>query len=259
MFPVIELSGAWRIHTWGLLVFVAALSVLWLGRRNAPARGLPPELVERSWPWLLSCGLLGAHVYYLLVVERWPLRPLPAEALVNVFSGTAVQGGLLGGVAAAAVFLRREGRPLLPFCDALSPAGALAQAVSRLGCFAAGCCYGRPTRSFLGVVFSSPWTDPATPRGIPLHPAQLYESVLDLGLAVLLQKELKRGAPPGRLFALYLIGASLIRFAVQFFRDDDDGHLLFGLAHSQFLALALIVVGARMYTIVTRRRQEVAP
>ena len=80
----------------------------------------------------------------------------------------------------------------------------------------------------------------AAPRGVPLHPAQLYEAALDAALAVWLHRRLEGGLPPGGAFWRYLGGYGVIRFAVQFLRDDDAGRLLFGLAHSQYLALAML-------------------
>src|SRR5690348_10628746 len=100
MFPIIRL-GALAIPTWGLLVSIAALSVLWVGRINSNARGLSPEFVEEAWPGLLLGGFIGAHLYYLAAVLGWPLREAPMRDIVDIFSGTAVQGGLLGGAAAA--------------------------------------------------------------------------------------------------------------------------------------------------------------
>lgn len=257
MYPAIVLSDALRISTWGVMVSVAALAVLWLGRRNAPARGLDAELVEWLWPWLILGGFLGAHVYYLAAVAGWPFRALPWAQVLNAFNGTAVQGGFLGGAGAAAACLRWKRRPFLPFCDALAPAGALAQALTRLGCFAAGCCFGRPTDTFLGVTYASPWADPAVPRGIPLHPAQLYEAVLDAALAAFLQNRLRAPSPPGRLFSLYLAGAGLIRFAVEFFRGDDAERLIGGLAHSQFTALAMVAAAAALYHMIRSRERMV--
>lgn len=255
MFPELILSPHLRVGTWGLLVSLACLSVLWLGRANATARGLPPEAVTRIWPALLWGGFAGAHLYYLLAVAGWPLHRLPLAAVANVFSGTAVQGGILGGAAAAALSCRLEGLPLLSLCDALAPAGALAQGITRVGCFAAGCCFGRPTGSILGVVIASPYADAAAPRGVPLHPAQLYETVLDLLLAAALQRRLRERREPGTLFAEYVMGASAIRFVVQFFRDDDAGSLISGLAHSQFMAVALFAAAA-LYRAAGRARQE---
>lgn len=256
MYPWIDLPHSPAISSWGLMVSLAAVAVLWLGRLNAPARGLSPELVERLWPWLILGGFFGAHFYYLAAVSGWPLHKVPAAQVWNIFKGTAVQGGFLGGACAAAVCLRWKGVPLLPLCDALSPAGALAQALTRLGCFAAGCCWGRPTSLFLGVTYSSPFADPTAPRGVPLHPAQLYEAFLDAVLAALLQKQIKVRRPPGVLFSFYLMGAGLIRFVVQFFRDDDGGRLIAGLAHSQFTAIAMLAAAAVLY-VRLRDKKEV--
>lgn len=253
MFPEIIVSPSIHLSTWGLFVSAAALAVLWLGRRNAPARGISAEIVEGAWPWLVFGGFFGAHLYYLIVVGGWPFHHVPFAGLINPFSGTAVQGGLLGGIIAAAAFLRYRKISFLGFCDVLAPAGALAQALTRVGCFAAGCCYGRPTHSFLGVVYTSPYADAGTPRGVPLHPAQLYEAVLDLCLAAFLQSRLNHRERPGRLFAVYLMGSALIRFSVQFFRDDDAGRLLFGLAHSQYLALAMLAVAAWLHQLKSQK------
>lgn len=255
MYPEIVLSHSLAISTWGLMVSLAAVSVLWLGRVDAPARGLSAEAIEGLWPWLILGGFAGAHLYHLVVVSGWPLRAVPYSEAANIFAGTAVQGGFFGGACAAAIYLRRKGLPFLSFCDALSPAGALAQAFTRLGCFAAGCCYGRPTSLFFGVVYSSPYADPSVPRGVPLHPAQLYEAVLDACLAALLQSRLKARSRPGVLFSGYLTGAGLIRFVVQFFRDDDSGRLIGGLAHSQFASIAMLAAAAALYHRISRKEE----
>jgi phosphatidylglycerol:prolipoprotein diacylglycerol transferase len=201
-------------------------------------------------------GFIGAHLYYLFAVVRWPFHPVPSGALLDIFDGTAVQGGILGGICAAAVFLRRRGLSFLPVCDVLSPGGALAQGIARVGCFLAGCCYGRPTNLFLGVVYTSPLADPDVPRGVPLHPAQLYETFLDGCLALFLQSRLRADRRRGSVFGLYLMGAGAIRFAVQFFRDDDAGRLAFGLAHSQYMALALFAAAATFYLYLNRRKDD---
>lgn len=258
MFPLLFLTPSLRISAWGVCVFLAALAVLGLGRVNAPARGLPAALVERLWPWLLLGGFAGAHLYYLVAVADWPLRRAAPGVVLNIFNGTAVQGGILGGACAAAAYLWwTGGSSFLSLCDVLAPGGAWAQALARVGCFAAGCCYGRPTSLFLGARFTSPYADPGTPRGVLLHPAQLYEAVLDACLAAFLQRQLRRRKESGAVFALYLTGASLIRFLVQFFRDDDRGRLTLGLAHSQFLAIVLAAAGVALYTNVVFRREAI--
>lgn len=93
------------------------------------------------------------------------------------------------------------------------------------------------------MVFLKP--NSQAPIGVPLHPAQLYESALDFLLAALLHSSLKKNqGADGRVFWKYIVGYSLIRFVVQFYRDDDAGHLVWGLAHSQFMATGMFVLGA---------------
>src|SRR5258708_3793111 len=113
MFPVIALFPSHPLSSWGLLVSCAALSVLWLGRRNASARGLSAETVERLRPWLILGGFAGAHIYFLLAVRHWPFAPVSLAQLGDIFAGTAIQGGLWGGACAAAAYSRFKGLPLL--------------------------------------------------------------------------------------------------------------------------------------------------
>jgi phosphatidylglycerol:prolipoprotein diacylglycerol transferase len=227
MHPYLVLDGL-RISTWGLFVFLGGASLLVSGRICARYRRLSPEDVDWSWPLLMAGGFLGAHLYYLLAVARWPFAPLSWTDLLNPFAGTAVQGGMLGGLAAAWAYSKVRGIGVLKLADALSPGGALAQGIARIGCFLGGCCFGKETSSFALL-------------GLDRQPVQLYETALDLGLAFFLYRRLKKRAPAGRVFFSYVAGYGVIRFVLQFLRDDDASNLLFGLAHSQYLSAAMIV------------------
>jgi phosphatidylglycerol:prolipoprotein diacylglycerol transferase len=223
----------------------ACVAVLVLALVCIRHRDVRVGLLVRLWPWVVLGALLGAHLYYLVGASDVPLSRRSLADVVNVFEGSAVQGGILGGSLAAVVFLRLAGAPVLAVIDALTPAGAAAQALTRVGCFLAGCCYGRPAPAALGVVF----TDPASlaPLHAPLYPAQLIEAALMLVLAVALYRRLvRRDTPDGRLLWLYLAGYGLIRFTVQFFRGDDADRLVWGLAHSQYAALAMMLFAAAM-------------
>ncbi|TBR25993.1 prolipoprotein diacylglyceryl transferase [bacterium] len=211
---------------WAFSAFLGAGAAFWTALREAPRAGADVEDVWGVWPWAIVLGILGAWLYFQLAVGGDP-------------RGTSIQGGMLGGLTAFLLYGRRRGVPISRLLDAFAPGAALAHAITRVGCFAAGCCYGRATGLPWAVVYSH---GPA-PRGVPLHPAQLYESALDLSLAFLLHRRLAAGPRRGGdVFWLYLGGVSAIRFGVQFLRDDDADRLVWGLAHSQFLALALVVV-----------------
>jgi phosphatidylglycerol---prolipoprotein diacylglyceryl transferase len=128
--------------------------------------------------------------------------------------------------------------------------------VGRLGCLAAGCCYGKPFS--LGIVYTDPLA--LAPLNIPLHPAQLYEAALDALLAWRLHAGLKRrGEPAGKVACGYLLGYAAIRFFVQFFRNDDAGHLVLGLAHSQYMAAALALAGLWLLRRIQRNSRTSAP
>lgn len=230
---------------WAASAFLAAAAAFLCALREAPRAGADPEDVWGVWPWALAGGLVGARLYFLLAVGGDPLFALSSWSGLNLFRGTSIQGGVLGGLAGVLLYARRRGVPALPLLDAFAPGAALAHALTRLGCFAAGCCFGRPTGLPWAVVYGH--GPSGTPLGVPLHPAPLYESALDLALAFLLHRRLAGGGRPrGEAFWLYLGGSGAARFAVQFLRADDDGRLLFGLAHSQFLAAALLALAVFM-------------
>ena len=246
MLPGLHIAGTLHLDFWMLSVGAAAVAVFLSGLRNARRSGADPETVWAVWPWGVLGGVLGARLYYLLAVgDAPPLLALSSWSGLNVLRGTSIQGAVIGGALLVVLVMRRRREPVLPLLDAFAPGAALAHGFTRLGCFAAGCCWGRPTDLPWAVVFPHPAS--AAPRGVPLHPAQLYEVVLDALLALHIQRRLAAGgASPGDAFWRYAGGYSLIRLLVQFLRDDDAGHLFLGMAHSQYLSLAMLAVALAM-------------
>jgi phosphatidylglycerol:prolipoprotein diacylglycerol transferase len=144
--------------------------------------------------------------------------------------------------------------------DVYAPALALGLGIGRLGCFAAGCDYGKPTTSFLGVVFTDPFSHEVagTPLGVPLHPTQLYEALatfLIFGILVLCYRYKRYD---GQIFLLYLALYAAARFLIEFLRGDEDRGFLFGhlLSTSQFIALLTLAVAAGLaFQLRSRPRQ----
>ena len=235
MHPLIHL-GPFR-SAWSLLFVIACAISLPISLYEARRRDIPARLILRLWPCVMLGGMLGAHVYYLLTHPYY----LAADAhgkIFNLMSGMSLQGSIIGGVGVAYLMLRLIDEPLLPVLDIMSPAGALGIGIGKIGCLAMGCCYGKPTDLPFGIVFDNPMS--IAPHGIRLHPAQIYEGLPCLVLAGFLHGRLKKKTGPGgSVFALYLLGYGLIRFFAQFFRDDDAGRLLWGMAHGQYMAIAM--------------------
>jgi phosphatidylglycerol:prolipoprotein diacylglycerol transferase len=151
--------------------------------------------------------------------------------------------------------------PLWKVFDIYTPSIALGLGIGRLGCFAAGCDYGKPTSSFLGVVFTNPFSHEVagTPLGIPLHPTQLYESFAMFAIFAVLVWRYRHKTYDGQIFVLHLILYGLARFFIEFLRGDEDRGFVFGhlLSTSQFIAL-LALVAAVVLTVYLRGRHAEA-
>jgi phosphatidylglycerol:prolipoprotein diacylglycerol transferase len=154
-------------------------------------------------------------------------------------SGGVFYGGLIGAVAALVLLLRKRRIAFWTFVDMAAPAAALGHAIGRVGCFLAGCCWGRECSLPWAVTFTDPAAERnvGVPLNVPLHPTQLYESAGLLALCGLLLALGRRR--PGQVFAVYLGGYALLRFTIEFFRGDPRGSVFGGaLSTSQLIALA---------------------
>jgi phosphatidylglycerol:prolipoprotein diacylglycerol transferase len=253
--------GPFTLHTYGVLLAVAFLAGLWVVNRQARKAGLDAVRVTDMAVWVLIAGLVGAKLLLLAVEWRYYLRN-PREMLSILQSGGVFYGGLLGGILVAWVCVRRYSLPGWPTADALAPGLILGQSIGRLGCFAAGCCYGRPAQVPWAVTFRDVYATRAvgTPMDTPLHPTQIYESlaafVIFLGLLWLTPRKRYHG----EVVLAYAVSYSVARFAIEFFRGDPDRGFVFGglLSTSQLIAI-LLVLGAGLLLPYLRKTQRVAP
>jgi phosphatidylglycerol:prolipoprotein diacylglycerol transferase len=136
--------------------------------------------------------------------------------------------------------------PALATCDAFAPGLAIGHAIGRVGCFAAGCCFGKPTDHFWGVTFTSPIAHElvGTPIGEALQPTQLFESAIELANFFLLAWLLKRKKFDGEVIGTYFFLYGIARFFLEYLRGDPGRGDVFGIiTGTQLVALCLIVVG----------------
>lgn len=210
--------------------------------------------------------LLAAYLGGLLGAATIPLaQAIAAWIAAGRFvarSGLAAYGGLLGGLLASVLVLRRQRLAVLPFLDAGAPALGLGYFFARLGCFLAGCDYGRPTDAPIGVRFpqgSFAWVDhverglvpPDARASLPVHPTQLYLAFLGLALFLVVPRlPLRRdGARVAAYFAAYAFGRS----AIELLRGDASRGAVGPLSTSQAIALAtLVAIGAAWIARVVR-------
>jgi len=245
MHPELLHLGPIVLPTYGAALGVAFLLAVLLLKRRAPEYGIEPETAVDMGIWLILSGLLGAKLL-LLVVEGPSYYLTSFRGLLELFrAGGVFYGGLLGALVAAVFFVKVKKVPFLAFADAAAPGVALGQAIGRIGCLAAGCCWGAQCSKPWAITFTDPKAgqNVGVPMGVPLHPTQLYEAV-GLVLLTCLILWFGKGRAPGRTFSLYLVGAAILRFTVEIFRGDPRGSIPgTNLSTSQGIALGLFVLG----------------
>lgn len=236
MYPVLIEIGHFQLRSYGVVVALAFLAAAWVAGREARRRGMDPALVADFVPYALVAGILGARLYYVLIAQPgWYLaRPWDVFALWQ--GGLSVHGGILAGLGAAAWYARRSRLGFLAFADILTPGLALGQAIGQVACLLSGDSYGTPT----GLPWAITFTDPAAmaPRGVPLHPLQVYELLAYLGVFVLVWAARRHLARPGTILALYGGAYGAARFFLEFLRADPPR--LLGIAVPQAISLVLV-------------------
>jgi phosphatidylglycerol---prolipoprotein diacylglyceryl transferase len=251
--------GPFSLHMYGVLLVAALLAALWLAGRLARRDGLDPIRVQDLGIASIIAGLVGAKLL-LVVVDFDQYRASPRALLDVLQSGGVFYGGLLGALPVAWWYIKRHSLPLLPTLDVLAPAVALGQVIGRLGCFAAGCCFGAPSTAPWSVIFESEDAHAlvGVPLNVPLHPAQLYESSGALVLLLILLAALKRRKFHGQVAAMYFILYALLRFALEFFRGDLARGTVFGgvLSTSQFIAIVVVFLTLAALPLIAKRKPE---
>jgi phosphatidylglycerol---prolipoprotein diacylglyceryl transferase len=249
MFPELFRIGEFPVHTYGVLLALAFISALLVASRLAARDGLPRERVFDMGLWMLLGGLLGSKLLLMLAEPHYgtSLRNLLSVDFLR--SGGVWYGGFLGGLAAGLFLVRRYRLPFWKTTDAFAPGVALGQAVGRLGCFAAGCCWGDSCELPWGVSFpAEAERTTGVPAGVPLHPTQLYESGAVLLIFLFLLWLHRRKRFDGQVITLYAMLYGVTRFTVEFFRDDPRGDIAgltsqTGLSTSQLISLFVFIGG----------------
>ena len=252
MFPQLFHIGRYFLPTYGVLVALGVLIGLWISVRNSAKQGIKPE---NAWDFgiaIVLAGIIGAKVLYIIVDwHSYMQNPRQIFSLATLQAGGVFSGGLIAAFVVAAWFLRKHQMPALATCDAFAPGLAMGHAIGRLGCFAAGCCYGKPTHHFWGVTFTNPLAGQlfGTPLGEALEPTQLFESAVELSIFFLLTWMFKRKKFDGQIFGAYLFLYGIARFFLEFLRDDPGRGSVFGgaLSGTQLIAIGLVLTGGLIW------------
>jgi phosphatidylglycerol---prolipoprotein diacylglyceryl transferase len=244
MYPELFRIGNFPVNTYGVLLALGMLLALFVASKLAARDGLPRERIYDLGLWTLIGGLVGSKVLMYFTEDN-----VHIFSLDFLRSGGVYYGGFIGGFIALVLLIRWYKLPFWKVADAFAPGVALGQAIGRQGCFAAGCCWGKPTGLPWGVHFTEAAHDftgvpiyGADGSALHLHPTQLYESITMLIVFALLVWIHKKKRFDGQVLIAYAIIYGIVRFIIEFFRDDPRGNLfgltsLLGISTSQIISL----------------------
>lgn len=254
MHPVFFQMGNIVGYSYGLMIGLGALLAIFVSEWRAKRRGLDGELVFSAAVWGLFAGLLGAKLTFIISNIKY-LFTDPGYVLGT--DGFTVYGGVVLGILVGGLIVRRKKVDVPLYLDLVIPQIALAQGFGRIGCFLAGCCYGKPTHSHIGVIFPP---EAIAPSGVPLIPTQLISAIGDFLIFIILlllsnyaADKLKPPAISGMYLILYGIG----RFAIEFLRADPRRTAL-GLTSNQYVSILFLAAGIALIVYGAKRAKRQA-
>jgi phosphatidylglycerol:prolipoprotein diacylglycerol transferase len=240
--PILISIGSFHLPTYGVLLVTAILGGIYTAMRLGRRVGMDSAQILDFCTWVILVALVGAKV--LMVLTEWSyFRAHPGEifSYSTLMAGGVFYGGFLAALFFTIWYVRVQKLHFWKLTDVLAPAVALGQSVGRLGCFSAGCDYGKPTTAPWGAVFTSTFAHEVAgvPLGVRMHPTQIYESIATLVIFGILLWWFPRKRHDGDVFLGYLGLYAVARFFLEFLRGDEDRGFVFHhlLSTSQFIAL----------------------
>lgn len=230
--------GPFTVYGYGLMIAIGILAAYVTAEYRAKKHGLDPDKIFYLVIWAVVGGFAGAKVLYFLTRLK-DIMENP-RVLLDLADGFVVYGGIIGGIFSAMAYCKIKKLPFLKYFDLVMPSVALAQGFGRIGCFLAGCCYGRETDSALGIVFHN---SSYAPNGVKLLPTQLISSGLDFMLCIVLILLDRKKKGDGQIAGAYLVLYSIGRFILEFYRGDLIRGNVGALTTSQFIAIFVALAG----------------
>lgn len=261
--------GSLKVPGYGFMIGIGFLVALLVGEYRAKKKGLNQECVIDLAIIAILCGFLGAKLLFI-IVNFVEFIESPASFIST--SGFVVYGGIIAGILCCMLYCHVKKLSFMEYFDLIMPEVAIAQGFGRIGCFLAGCCYGKTTDAAWGVVFPA---DSLAPAGVKLIPTQLVSAAGDFVIAIILiiladivmkdinlkpednavENKAADKKTPGVIACMYLWMYGLGRFLAEFLRDDVRGSVGV-LSTSQFISLFIVAIGVVLYVLLLTQSRK---
>jgi phosphatidylglycerol---prolipoprotein diacylglyceryl transferase len=253
MHPILFESDSFTIYTYGFCIALGALLgfsyMYWQGKKQF---GLTFDQSNNLFIMLVLAGIIGGKLF---IIFEDPYLYLNQPKRLISGSGFVFYGSLLLAIPIMIWYFKKIKIPVIGMLDVMAIVTCIVHGLGRIGCFMAGCCYGIPTDSFLGVTFTDTQCQ-AEPLNTALHPTQLYEAILIFTIMIALWLNQSRKKFDGQFFLLYLITYAFGRVVLEFFRGDIQRGFIIKdiLSNSQFISLIVFAVAIFFYIRLNRNR-----
>jgi phosphatidylglycerol---prolipoprotein diacylglyceryl transferase len=252
VFPRLFHLGNFSLPTYGLLVATGVIVGLAIAARLSQRQGQDPEHAWNLGVLIVLAGIVGAKLLMIINdFSYYSSHPGEIFTIATVQAGGVFYGGVLAALGTAIWYMRRHHMPVLRTCDAFAPGLALGHSIGRLGCFAAGCCYGKPTSHWWGVTFHNPLANSivGTPLNVPLEPTQIFESIIELANFLILYWMFRHRKFEGQVIGAYLFLYGVARYFIEFIRGDPGRGSVFGgaMTGTQLIAIGMVIAGGVLW------------
>ena len=245
MFPTIFKFGPFALRSYGLMVALGLFAALQYAVYKAKAKGIAESKMLDIVLYAVVAGLVGARLTYVLTNFSFYYRNI--SDIFKIWEGGLVfYGGFIAGLITIIIYVRLN--PEIKFwqlTDILAPAVSLGHVFGRVGCLLAGCCYGKPSSLPWAVKFVN--ADSLAPKDVCLHPTQIYESLGNLAIFLILDRFNKTEHKSGQTVLAYMALYGIMRFLMEFLRGDDRGPIFLGFSQGQIISLFLIAAAGAVY------------
>ena len=242
--------GPLTVYGYGFMIAMGVLAAWFVAEQRARKLNLAYEHIFYLVVWCAIGGFASAKI--LFWITNWQEFLQNPRQLISS-DGFVVYGGIIGGILVGWLYCRIKKLKFLEYFDLMMPSIALAQGFGRIGCFLAGCCYGKETSGALAVTFTN---SDFAPNNVALIPTQIYSSILDFLHFLLLLYVAKHKKADGQVAACYLILYSIGRFVIEFFRGDIERGSVGVLSTSQFISIFTAVAGVVLLLSVMRKQKN---
>lgn len=251
MYPILLKIGKLSLYTYGLFVALGFVTGILVARHEAKRLREDQDKIMDLCFYVLIAAIVGSRLFYVFTnFNMFISDPLEIFRIWN--GGLVFYGGFVVALITAIVYVKRKGMSLFKTSDIMAPALAIGHAIGRIGCFFAGCCYGKSCDLPWAVTFTNP--DSLAPVNIPLHPTQLYAAAANLIIFIFVWVLRNKKKFDGQIFWIYVLLYGVARSVIEIFRGDFRGDLVFGtLSISQTIGGSMVLLSVMMLIVLGKK------